>query len=340
MSRFTARIVCGAAGAAMALAATLLQAPPVTAHPLAPALLEITELTEGRIEVAWKTSSVKVPGTNVRPILPPECKPVDTINVTEEAESVTSRWTMDCAGLVLVGATVAVEDLGAASTDALLRLTMADGRTISTVLRASAPSYVIPEREHPLTVAVEYARLGVEHILGGPDHLLFVFGLVLLVGGLRELVKTVTAFTVGHSITLSLAVLGFVRYPTALIELLIALSVFVLAVELTRTDEDRPSIMKRFPWMIAGSFGLLHGLGFAGALAEVGLPSNEIPVALFAFNVGIELGQIAFVLVIVAARSLLGGLAAAAPGWVQRVPLYVMGSLAAFWCFERAAGLF
>jgi hypothetical protein len=309
-------------------------------HPLAPALLELEERPGGTVDVVWKTSSLKVPGTNVQPVLPEECPPTAGVSVTEAVDSVTSYWTIDCGAAGLVGRTIAVDDLLPARIDVLLRLALADGRSMNFVLRSSEPSIVVPERASPFDVAVDYGRLGAEHILGGPDHLLFVFGLVLLVRNLGMLVKTVTAFTVGHSITLSLAVLGFVTYPSRLIELLIAISVLLLAVELAREETTQPTLMRRFPWMMAGSFGLLHGLGFAGALSEVGLPSEEIPLALFTFNVGIEIGQLVFVLVVASLRAMLGSAVESGPRWVRQTPLYVMGSLAAFWCFERASELF
>ncbi|TFH24572.1 MAG: HupE/UreJ family protein [Myxococcales bacterium] len=310
------------------------------AHPLAPALLELKERPGGMVDVVWKTSSLKVPGTNVQPVLPEGCPLVSDMNVTEAVDSVTSHWTIDCGEQGLVGRTIAVTDLLPARIDVLLRLALADGRSMNFVIRSSEPSIVIPERARPLDVAVDYARLGIDNILGGPDHLLFVFGLVLLVRSLGMLVRTVTAFTIGHSLTLSLAVLGFVTYPSRLIELLIALSVFLLAVELARKETAQPTLMRRLPWVIAGCFGLLHGLGFAGALTEVGLPSGEIPLALFTFNVGIEIGQIVFVVVVFATRAVVGSSGDSMPRWARQVSLYAMGSLAAFWCFERASALF
>jgi hydrogenase/urease accessory protein HupE len=205
------------------------------------------------------------------------------------------------------------------------------------VLRAGSDSFVVPERERAFDVLRSYAALGIEHILLGLDHLLFVFGLLLLVGRRSAaLVKTITAFTAGHSVTLSLAALGLVRVPQAPVELLIALSVFALAVELARPD--RGAVGRR-PWVMALLFGLLHGLGFAAALAQVGLPETDIPLALFSFNVGIEIGQLAFVAVIVAGRHWLARPLARLPRWSEAVPIYTLGCLAAYWCFERAAAL-
>jgi hypothetical protein len=172
-----------------------------------------------------------------------------------------------------------------------------------------------------------------EHIWGGFDHLLFVFGLLLLVGGGTRLLWTITAFTVGHSITLSLVTLGFFDYPVALVEFAIALSIFVLAVELTRTEKH--DALWRNPWWLAGGFGLLHGMGFAGALAETGLPQDNVPLALLFFNVGIELGQIAFIAVVLAIWYVIRK---PLNPWRDRllpIPIYVLGSLSAMWCIER-----
>jgi hypothetical protein len=251
--------------------------------------------------------------------------------------SATERFVVDCGASGLVGQRVGVLGLDATSTDALLRVTLADGSVIQHVLRPDAAFVDVPAGTPRLEVARDYAALGFRHILNGADHLLFVLGLLLLVGGGKRLVQTITAFTVGHSITLSLAATGFVQFPTRPIDALIALSVFWLAVDLARRPEQRPSWMRRAPWLMAGSFGLLHGLGFAGVLTEAGLPAGEIPLALFAFNAGIEVAQLLFVLAMLASASLLRGLASGVPGWLARVPVYAMGSLAAYWCFERAA---
>ena len=226
-----------------------------------------------------------------------------------------------------------IDDLGPAKIDTLVRIELADGRQIQRVLRRSEPSMIVPERATRFGVFRDYLAIGFEHILGGADHLLFVFGLFLLCSGFVPLAKTVTAFTVGHSITLSLAALGYAQLPSGPIEVLIAASVLALAVDLAR-DEDRPTWMRRFPWPMALVFGLLHGLGFAGALREVGLPDGEIPMALFSFNVGIELGQLAFVAVLLVLAPLVRRIPIPLP---RRAAVYAMGSLAAFWMIERGA---
>jgi hypothetical protein len=208
-----------------------------------------------------------------------------------------------------------------------------DGRNYQQVLDAEKTDFVIPIEPGASKVMGDYTVLGMEHIWGGVDHLLFVFGLLLLVGGGTRLLWTITAFTVGHSITLSLVTLGFFDYPVALVEFAIALSIFVLAVELTRTGTH--DILWRNPWWLAGGFGLLHGMGFAGALAETGLPQDNVPLALLFFNVGIEIGQLAFIFLVLAIWYLIRK--PLAP-WRERllpVPIYVLGAFSAMWCIQR-----
>jgi hydrogenase/urease accessory protein HupE len=310
------------------------------AHPLAPALLELHEIGDGVVEVSWKTSLVRLPGSNVRPVLPPHCQQRTPPRFTEERTSVTERWTVRCDPAGLSGRRVGADDLGSAKIDVLVRATLADGRIVRGVVRAREPLMTIPERDHPLEVFRDYLVLGTEHIVFGPDHLLFVFGLLLLVGTPKLLALTITAFTVGHSVTLTLAVLGVATLPSRPIEVAIALSVFVLAVELARGDTPSPTLMRRFPWVMALLFGLLHGLGFAGALREIGLPSTDIPAALLSFNIGIEIGQLGFVFASLAAWWALRSGLERLPRWTRALPIYAMGSLAALWCIERAVALF
>jgi len=323
------------------LALALLFPAPAPAPPLAPALLEIQTLENGLAEVSWKTSRLRPRGADIRPVLPEACPALADPEILEDAKSVTLVWTVQCPEATgLVGQRLAVAGLEATRIDVLVRVILPDGRVISTVLRAGDSEFLIPDRVKKSEVISSYTTLGFEHILSGPDHLLFVLGLILLVVGVRPLVKTVTAFTVGHSITLSVVALGFVQVPSSLIEVFIAASVLLLAVELTTRSPDRPSLLRRKPWLVALAFGLLHGMGFAGALAEIGLPDDEIPLALFAFNVGIELGQLAFVAVILAGEALLRRPIELAPSWLRQLPAYTIGSLAVYWVLERTAAIF
>jgi len=309
-----------------------------TAHRLAPSLLEVRETAPGRIAVFWKTPLQRPTGTSVEPELPAGCA-VEAAEPGVEGTAATLRFEAACESS-LVGARFAVRGLAESRTEALLRLTLLDGRSYQAVLRGGDDAFVVPELQRASDVFVQYLGLGFRHILEGLDHLLFVLGLVLLVPSTRMLIWTVTSFTVGHSVTLSLAALGFLGLPAAPVELAIAGTILVLAVELARGERAKPSLLRRVPWAVAAGFGLLHGLGFAGALAEIGLPQEEIPLALFAFNVGIELGQLVFVAVVLVVRPAARAVARRGPSWLGRIPAYAIGSLAAYWCFERAAGMF
>ena len=280
------------------------------AHPLAPALLEVVERPGAHVEVAFRQPATRVPGVALEPRLPSTCRRTSPVRVERDGAAVVERFEATCGPGGLIGSRLAVAGLAASPTDVLLRVVLGNGDRVQAVLSAARPDYLVPAHASRIEVSRQYATLGVTHIAGGFDHLLFVLGLLMLVAGdVRRLLLTVTAFTVGHSVTLSLAVLGVVRFPTGAIELAIALSVFLLAVELCRSPAERPSPLRRFPWLMAGGFGLLHGFGFAGALARVGLPDAEIPLALLAFN------------------------------GARAEPIYALGTLAAFWCLERVVAL-
>lgn len=333
------RLSCLARGAV--LAALLLLGPGSAdragAHPLAPSLLDLREASPGRITALWRRPQLLRVGVRLEPVLPGRCRTVEPPVETSEGAAQVTRWTVDCGPAGLTGGTVAVRGLAEAGSDALLRVELADGRRVQAVLRAAAPSFVLPPAQRVTSVAAGYLRLGIEHLLTGWDHLAFVLGLILLVGGWRRLLGTATAFTLGHSLTLSLAALGLVRLPPGPIEAAIALSILVLAVELAR--RDRPTPFGRRPWLMAAGFGLLHGLGFAGALAQVGLPVREIPLALLAFNVGIELAQIGFIVAVLGLVFALAPLLRRLPAWTMAAPTYVIGTLAAFWMFQRLGAL-
>ena len=306
------------------------------AHPLDPALLQVRETAPGLFDVVWKTS--RSASGSLDPELPERCHPRTSRSAHSDARSVAWRWSVACGTESLVGARFAVHGLDAQNGEALLRLELLDGRRVQAVLRPDHADLTVPARDSALDVMASYGVLGVEHILGGFDHLLFILGLVLLIGGRRAILSTMTAFTAGHSVTLALAALGLVDVPTQMIEVMIAASIVVVALELAgaRAASDRvptPSLLRRRPWLVAFGFGLLHGFGFAGALAQVGLPHGDIPPALLAFNVGIELGQIAF------ATAILLIVAALPRRWHAASRLaaaYAIGGFAMLWVFERA----
>lgn len=312
----------------------------VSAHPLAPALLELVEAGDSSYALLWRTSVSRAQGATVQPQLPADCKPVAAPRVSsEENQSLVQRWEVACAQ-PLTGRTLQISGLERSGINVILRYVARKGSVTTTLLDAAQPSFTVPDSIATPPVARAYFALGVEHLLFGFDHVLLVLGLVLLVRRIRPLVWTITAFTLGHSVTLALATLGIVNINQALTELGIAISILYLAVEILK-PATAPSLLRRRPWLMASAFGLLHGLGFAGALAEVGLPQGEIPLALFAFNVGIEAGQlllVALMLVVMAfARRLRLNASYGSKEITTLIPVYLMGSFAAFWCFERTA---
>src|SRR5215207_7526393 len=249
----------------------------------------------------------------------------------------------------LVGQTIAIDGLSRTSTDVLARIESLGGATQIERLSPTNTTFVVESVPGAGEVAATYLRLGIEHILFGFDHLLFVLALVILVRGWARVAVTVTAFTIAHSITLAAATLGFVNVPGPPVEATIALSIMLVSVEILNARRGKPSLTARLPWLVAFSFGLLHGFGFAGALAEVGLPQHAIPVALLFFNLGVEIGQLAFVAGVLSVISLLRY---AASRLLEPAPLqraldrldvtvgYAIGVVAAYWLVERTSAFF
>ena len=306
------------------------------AHLFAPSLLKVVETQPYLYNVVWKTPAKSTSTIPLQPVWPDHCKVQAENPAWMEGTGIVSSWQLVCDQLGkqgLVGQVLSVSGLGANQVSAMVILNLLDGRNYQQVLTAQAPEFQVPVEPAQSRVITEYSVLGAEHIWGGVDHLMFVFGLLLLVGAGMRLIATITAFTVGHSITLSLVTLGVFSYPVLLVEFTIALSIFILALDLARSDQA--GLFRRSPWWLAGGFGLLHGMGFAGALAEVGLPQNSLPLALLFFNIGIEVGQIVFVLLLLGVWQLVKR---PLSGWQQRlmpVPVYALGGLSAMWCIER-----
>ena len=306
------------------------------AHRFAPSLLQITEIGQNTFNLVWKTPVQTTSNVALEPTWPDTCMVENPSPPQLEGTGRVSMVQLNCAALGddgLVGETIGISGLGANQASAMVMISLLDGRSYQQVLNAEQGEFVVPQESSAGEVVTDYTWLGIEHIWSGIDHLLFVFGLLLLVGGGTRLLWTITAFTVGHSITLSLVTLGFFDYPVALVEFTIALSIFVLAVELTR--KERNDLLWRHPWWLAGGFGLLHGMGFAGALAATGLPQGNVPLALLFFNVGIEVGQIAFILVVLVLWMLLRKPLAQHQQRLLPVPIYILGALSAMWCIER-----
>jgi hypothetical protein len=333
----------------LALLFALLLVNSAQAHLFAPSLLKIVETTQQNYNVVWKTPSKTTSNTPLQPTWPDSCKLTNESPVLREGTGTISSWTLGCEQLGnngLVGQTLGVSGLSQNQASAMVMLNLRDGRHYQSVLNTENPEFLVPTAPSQTSVMTEYPLLGIEHIWGGIDHLMFVFGLLLLVGGGSRLLWTITAFTVGHSITLAVVTLGLLTYPVALIEFTIALSIFVLALELARKDtaKNNQGLFSRYPWLVAGGFGLLHGMGFAAALAEIGLPQNNIPLALLFFNIGIEIGQIVFVLFALCVWWLIRPMFKLRPGTINQarlllIPVYVLGGLSAMWCIERGLQL-
>jgi hydrogenase/urease accessory protein HupE len=310
-----------------------------SAHESRPAYLAVNETAPGRFSILWRTPVLAGMRLPIVLKLPDRVKNLKDPIVSELSDSLVERRWID-AGPGLAGERIEFAGLQLTIIDVLVRVQMRDGTVSTTLVRPARPWIEVAAAPGLLEVAGAYVLHGIDHILFGFDHLLFVLALILIVRSGRMLLWTVTAFTVAHSITLSLATLGVVHIPGPPVEATIALSILLLACEIVRLRRGQESLTARWPWVVAFSFGLLHGFGFAGALTEIGLPQRDIPLALFSFNVGVEVGQLIFI------GTVLGLLAGAKridfPPVIERhalsVATYAIGTMAAFWFIDRLAG--
>ncbi len=300
-----------------------------------PALLEITESEPGWYAVLWKVPLQNGRALDMSPTFPEHMKRMGPVSarVVQGSNIEQSTWMSESGSLV--GGTIEIAGLSALPIDVIVQIDMADGSEHSAILRPASPTYVVPERATKWTVAGSYWKIGTIHILEGYDHLLFVLALLLIIPNLWMLFKTITAFTLAHSVSLALATLGVVNMPGAPTEAVISLSILFLAVEIVHSRQGRVTFTEQYPWVVALAFGLVHGLGFAGALAEVGLPQQEIPLALLMFNVGVETGQILFVCGVLVVISLIKRVPVGWPAGSWRLMPYAIGCTAAFWTVQR-----
>lgn len=312
---------------------------PAFADYFRPAYLQLTERQGHVYDIRWKTpAQSEYVVMSIRPVFP------DGSVMTTPLISSYASGAVVMVGQVrvpdgLAGKSLRFDGLAATGNQVLVRVIHSDGGEDLYKVAATDPTLTIPKDANSLGVSARYTHLGIEHIWKGFDHLLFVAALFMLVANLRTLFWTITSFTVAHSITLALVTLDVIRVPVPPVEAFIALSIIFVAVEIVRQHQGHPTLASRKPWLVAFAFGLLHGLGFASALAEIGLPRNNVPLALLFFNVGVELGQIAFVAALIA-------IAALARRWSQPTQLnrarlvssYAIGGLASYWLFDRIAG--
>jgi HupE/UreJ protein len=314
-------------------------APIARAHELRPAYLVLHEKAEGQFDATWKVPARNNLRLGLYVRLPEDCITTREVSGAFIDDAYIERWSFSHAG-GLVGSTLHIDGLRETLTDVLVRIERLDGSTQVERLDPASPDCVVRGALTRFDVARTYTGLGVRHILGGVDHLLFVLGLLFLVRGHLTLFKTITAFTVAHSITLGIATFGYVDVPAALVNALVALSILFLGPELIRLQRGETSVTIERPWLVAFAFGLLHGLGFASGLTELGLPRSEVPLALLSFNVGVELGQLGFVAILLALGVALAELQVRFGPRARRVPAYVVGSLGAYWLCTGLPALF
>lgn len=309
--------------------------PAACADVFRPAYLDLRESSPERYDVTWRVPAQSEETRLALHVNFPEHTLVaGPVRTDYTGDSIIERWSITRPG-GLDGSTLRIEGRAAGVTDVIVRMARLDGSTQVERLAPGASAFEIEQGKGRVELGWSYLVLGVEHILGGIDHLLFVLALLLVVRGVPRLVATVTAFTVAHTITLVGSSLGWINVPGPPVEAIIALSIVFVAAEAVHALRGKSCLTARAPWVVAFSFGLLHGLGFAGALAEIGLPQNAIPLALFMFNVGVELGQLAFVALALAAWVLWRRLRLPVTGRTRLAVPYAIGSIATFWLFQR-----
>jgi len=308
---------------------------PALADEIRPAYLELREEAPGEFAVLWQTPMQGDVRLDLVPEFSGDAVALSPPTMRIVAGNAVETWRLRAGALR--GQTLTIRGLEKTVTDVLVRLQFLDGTAQVNVIKPSTPSLSIPERQTALALARNYILFGIEHIVFGIDHLLFVLGLLLIVADRWMLVKTVTAFTLAHSITLAVATFGYASAPVEPLNAAIALSILFLGPEIARIWRGETSLTIRRPWVVAFIFGLLHGFGFAGALTGTGLPRADLPLALLTFNIGVEIGQIAFVLLVVALERSFRQLEISWPVWATRMPGYLIGSAGAFWTIQRTA---
>ncbi|MCC6128726.1 MAG: HupE/UreJ family protein [Acidobacteria bacterium] len=299
-----------------------------------PGFLELRETGPETYSFLWKKPSGGEVEIQIAPVLPEDCRLVTPDRQQLSPGAVIVRGTLTCRG-GLGGKRIVVAGLEATVTDVLVRLHHADGRLESHILRPATPFVSLGEVTSTARRALGYVQLGIQHIVLGVDHLLFVLGLLLIVSDRWMLVKTITSFTLAHSITLAIATLGYASAPLPPLNAAIALSILFLGPEIVRVWRGESSFTIRHPWVVAFAFGLLHGFGFASGLTAMGLPKAEIPLALLLFNAGVELGQVAFVLLVILLEKSFRVLEVQWPRFVAQLPGYAVGTLGAYWTIQR-----
>ncbi|WBL32211.1 HupE/UreJ family protein [Sinirhodobacter sp. HNIBRBA609] len=310
------------------------------AHELDPGYLELAALGEDRWRVTWRTPDVAGTPMPISVSLPLACAPREGPAPKFDGKGWSTTWVVACEG-GLAGETIRIDGLERTSTDTLVRYEIEPGTVEVRRLTATEPAFTVDVVPGGVGIFTSYLEFGVVHILEGIDHLVFVFALLLLTGGTRKLFWAVTAFTLAHSITLAGSTFGWIALPSAPVEVVIALSIVFLAYEISLPSQRRDALTERFPGFVAFGFGLIHGLGFAGALREIGIPQGDVPLALLAFNLGVETGQLIFIATLLVAwfmiRRIFPGILAHL-GRMTAIASYAIGTTSAYWVVDRLSG--
>ncbi len=336
MDKLAVRLAC-----ALVLALVLGPSAASYADEFKPAYLQVTEVDAETYDVLWKIPAIDESTTlKVKPRFPDGTTALSEVRSTYARGVTVQRWRLRAPG-GLDGKVILFSQLSETRVDVLARLVRLDGSVQLERILPANPRFVVRPSRGAMEVVRTYTALGVEHILGGFDHLLYILAMLLLVRGWRRVVATMSAFTASHSLTLTAAALGWVHVPQPPVEACIALSILFVAREIVQVRRGRPGMTARWPWAVSFTFGLMHGLGFAGALAEVGLPHSSIPVALLFFNVGVEIGQLLFVGAVLAliaiARLVAQHLQLPRSERLWRLTPYAIGAVAAFWLVDRVS---
>ncbi len=329
----------------LALGVAVVLATGLDAHEVRPGYLQLTEVSAGQFDVVWKQPiqpggeaglSRRLP---LEPTFPAHCQEIDRALPEFTESALLERWVIACGDRGLLNEELAIVGLPRTLTDVLLRVRFLEGDPLDHLFQPEAPRVVLSREARENVRVPAYLRLGIEHLVFGFDHILFVVGLMFFVRRPWQLLQVVTSFTVAHSVTLALSTLGILTLSQRPVEAVIALSILFLAVELARGVDGERSLMARSPWLIAFGFGLLHGFGFAGALSEIGLPEQARAAALLLFNVGVEIGQLLVVGVLLTLLQFVKMGRIRIPVLAQQLPIMVMGSVSAYWFVERVASI-
>jgi len=309
------------------------------AHEVRPARLVLNQETDTTYHVFWKLPAIKEGVLRLKPVMEFDHQIISRDPGKDLGDAYIESWTFQ-PSQDITGSQISIDGLSKTITDVFFTVNDMSGGSASFIVRPDQPYFTIDGQRSIFQVIKDFVILGVEHIWLGYDHLLFVLCLLWLIAGWKKLIQTITAFTLAHSITLIASTLGWMSLPSSPVEAVIALSIVFLAIEIIRHQRGEEVFTSKYPWVVALSFGLLHGFGFAGALSEIGLPQNAIATSLLGFNLGVELGQIIFVIVVLTVVSLIKRMIKEIPSWASTATVYLIGGIASFWLIERVAGFF